>query len=87
MKITNEADLTVPFWNKFKNAIFRLVFGNEIEWGDSIFYSILSLVLIGLLWLMTVEKWVGLSIWLCLIPWAVLVVLLWKAYFRQKVKG
>lgn len=78
---------TASFWTKLKQVLFRLVFGVEVEWGDSFFYSVLSLVLIGLLWLMTIEKWFGLSIWFCFIPWILLVACIWKAYYRQRSKG
>lgn len=77
----------VPFGARLKQTLFRLVFGVEVEWGDSIFYTVLSLVLLCLLWLMTVEKWFGLSVWFCLIPWAALTVWLWRAYCRQKGRG
>ncbi len=87
MNMKDEADLATPLGTRIRRVLFRLVFGVEIEWGDSIFYTVPSLVLIGLLWLMTIEKWFGLSIWLCLIPWLLVVVLLWKAYCRQKAKG
>lgn len=87
MKDKHNPNVEISFGVKLKRMLFRLVFGREVEWGDSFFYSILSLVLIGLLWLMTIEKWFGLSIWFCLIPWAVLVVLIWRAYYAQKAKG
>jgi hypothetical protein len=73
-----------PFGARLKRTLFRLVFGVEVEWGDSVFYTILSLVLLCLLWLMTIEKWFRLSVWFCLVPWAALTVWLWKAYCRQK---
>lgn len=84
MNEQRDVGVEASFGVRLKRVLFRLVFGNEIEWGDSFFYSILSLVLIGLLWLMTVEKWFNLSIWFCLIPWAALVVLIWRAYYRQR---
>lgn len=82
-----DANGSKPDGVSIKDVLFRFVFGNEVEWGDSIFYSCLTLVLIALLWLMTIEKWFNISVWVSLIPWAVVVYLIWKAYFRQKRGG
>lgn len=59
-----------------------------MELGDRIFYSVLSLILIGLFWLKFVEP-LGLSIYWSLIVWAGMLIFLW--YFkrpnnREKVK-
>lgn len=83
----DDADLENPVRVSFREILFRLVFGNEVEWGDSVFYTCLTLVLLALLWLMTIEKWFGISVWACLIPWGVVVWLIWKAYFRQNRGG
>lgn len=51
-----------------------------MELGDRIFYSVLSLILIGLLWLKFVEPH-GLSIYWSLIVWVCVLIFLW--YFKR----
>ncbi len=68
-----------PLSKRIIKALYTFVWGPEVEFGDCIFYTILTLVLIGLIWLFTFEK-LGVSIYFCLIPWAALVWAIWKQY-------
>jgi hypothetical protein len=87
MTNTEDDGATAPLGVRLRRMLFRLAFGVEIEWGDSVFYTLLSLVLICLLWLMTLEKWFGVSVWFCLVPWAALTAWLWRCYRRRKGEG
>jgi hypothetical protein len=72
------------FLKRFNRAAYTFIFGTEIELGDSIFFTVLTLVLLGLLWLMTLEKYFGIPVEFVLIPWAVLVFFLWRGYSKSK---
>ncbi len=75
--------------NGKKGALYRFVWGQEVEFGDCLFYSILTICLIGLVWLFTFEL-IGIPLWVSLIPWAVLVYLIWRQYFRthpERLRG
>jgi len=74
----------VGFFRRFGRAVYAFLFGTEIEFGDSIFFTILSLVLLGLLWLMTLEKYFGIPVEFVFIPWAILVFFLWRGYSKSK---
>jgi hypothetical protein len=74
---------------KIMEASSRFLWGQEVEFGDCLFYSILSLCLLGLIWLFTFER-IGIPVGFSLIPWALLVWLIWRRYFRahpEKRKG
>ncbi len=67
--------------NKFTKSLFRFVWGPEVELGDCIFYTILTLVLMGLVWLFTFER-IGIHVGFVLIPWAGVVYAIWKQYIK-----
>jgi hypothetical protein len=74
---------------KSKGALYHFLWGEEVEFGDCLFYSILSICLLGLLWLFTFEL-IGIPLGFSLIVWAILVCLIWRQYFRthpEKLKG
>ena len=64
---------------KIKAAMYKFIWGQEVELGDCIFYTVLTLVLIGLIWLFTFER-IGLPLYFSLLPWAYIVYLIWKEY-------
>jgi hypothetical protein len=68
---------------KIKEALHNFVWGPQevAEFGDCLFYTILTICLIGLIWLFTFEK-IGIPVEFSLIPWAALVYLIWRQYYR-----
>ena len=68
-------------WKRIKDALYHFVWGQEVELGDCIFYTVLTLVLLGLLWLFTFER-LGISVNYSLFPWVALVFLIWRQYYR-----
>jgi len=68
--------------SKFKESLFRFVWGPEVELGDCIFYTILTLVLLGLVWLFTFER-IGIHVGFVFIPWAAIVYAIWKQYVKH----
>jgi len=70
--------------SKFGQAMWKLVWGQEVEFGDCIFYTIFTWALIGLIWIFTIEKWTGISVWYSLILWVIVVFLIWKQYSKQR---
>ena len=67
----------------FIQALYRFVWGPEVELGDCIFYTILTLVLMGLIWLFTFER-IGIHVGFVLIPWAALVYAIWHQYKKTR---
>tara|TARA_B100000902_G_scaffold5801_1_gene7623 strand:+ start:112 stop:297 length:186 start_codon:yes stop_codon:yes gene_type:complete len=53
----------------------------ELEIGDGIFYSIMSLILIGLFWLRYVEKYF--SLWWIIVIWIIINIFIIKAITRK----
>ncbi len=53
----------------------------ELEFGDGVFYSIMSLILIGLFWLRYVEKYF--SLWWILVIWIIINFFIIKAVIRK----
>ncbi len=53
----------------------------ELEIGDGIFYSIMSLILIGLFWLRYVEKYF--SLWWIIVIWIIINLFIIKAITRK----
>ena len=53
----------------------------ELEIGDGIFYSIISLILIGLFWLRYVEKYF--SLWWIIVIWIIINLFIFKAIIRK----
>ena len=53
----------------------------ELEFGDGVFYSIMSLILIGLFWLRYIEKY--LSLWWILVIWIIINFFIIKAVIRK----
>ena len=53
----------------------------ELEIGDGIFYSIMSLILIGLFWLRYVEKYF--SLWWIIVIWIIINLFIIKAIIRK----
>ncbi len=53
----------------------------ELEIGDGIFYSIISLILIGLFWLRYVEKYF--SLWWIIVIWIIINLFIIKAITRK----
>ena len=53
----------------------------ELEIGDGIFYSIISLILIGLFWLRYVEKYF--SLWWIIVIWIIINLFIIKAIIRK----
>ena len=66
--------------SKFGKAMYKFVWGEGAEFGDCLFYTILTLCLLGLIWLFTMEL-IGIRVQFCLIPWVVLVYLIWREYY------
>lgn len=66
---------------RFTKAMYRFVWGEGAEFGDCLFYTILTLCLIGWIWLFTFEL-IGISVWFSLIPWLAVVYLIWREYYR-----
>jgi len=64
-----------------KGGLYRFIWGEEVEFGDCLFYSILTIVLLGLIWLFTFER-IGIPVAYSLIPWVAIVMLIWRQYFR-----
>ena len=72
--------------SKFGKAMYKLVWGDGTELGDCIFYTIFTLAILTLLWLITIEKWLGLHVGFVLIPWAAVVVLIWREFAKTSMK-
>ena len=70
------------------SALHHFVWGPEVEFGDCVFYTVLTEVLLGLVWLFTLER-VGINVRYSFIVWAVLVFLIWREYrkYHPKEKG
>lgn len=68
--------------SKFGKAMYKLVWGEGTELGDCIFYTIFTLAILTLIWLVTFEKWFGFHIGFVLIPWAAVVVLIWREFTK-----
>jgi uncharacterized protein (DUF983 family) len=56
----------------------------KLEIGDGIFYSIISIIVIGLLWLRYIEKY--LSLWWAVIVWVCLVLCICYAVINNYKK-
>lgn len=67
--------------SKFGKAMYKFVWSEGAELGDCIFYTILTLCLIGIIWLFTFEL-LGINIYFCFVPWVILVYLIWREYYR-----
>ena len=67
--------------SKFGKAMYKFVWGEGAEFGDCIFYTVLTLCLLGIIWLFTLEL-LGIKIYFCLIPWVILVYLIWREFFK-----
>ncbi|MDR3123362.1 MAG: hypothetical protein LBU16_06240 [Treponema sp.] len=74
--------MTAKAGSKFGRVMYKFIWGEGAEFGDCLFYSILTLCLLGLIWLFTFEL-LGISVYFCLIPWVVLVYLIWREYYRR----
>lgn len=70
--------------SKFGKAMWKFVWGSEVELGDCIFYTVFTLVMIGLIWLFTIEKWFGIHVEFSLIVWLLVAYGIWKQYFKQR---
>lgn len=70
--------------SRFGDAMRKFVWGEEVELGDCIFYTAFTLVMIGLIWLFTFEKWFGIRIEFSLIAWLVVAFLIWKQYWKKR---
>ena len=68
---------------RIKASLYKFIWGPEVELGDCIFYTVLTLVLIGLVWLFTFER-IGISIYFSFIPWFLIVYLIWKQYLTTR---
>jgi len=64
-----------------KAALYKFVWGQEVEFGDCLFYTILTIVLLGLVWLFTLER-IGVPVEFSVLPWLWLVYLIWREYYR-----
>ena len=69
--------------SKFGKAMWKFVWGDDVELGDCIFYTVFTCVMIGLIWLFTLEKWLGVNVWFSLIAWLCVVYLIWRQYFKH----
>lgn len=69
---------------QIKDGLFKFFFGEEIEFGDSVFFTISSLILITLFWLAIIEKYLHISVWGALIVWGLVVTLIWRGYAKYK---
>ena len=54
---------------RISRGLHRFIWGPEVEIGDCIFYTILSEILLALIWLFTFER-IGIHVRYSLIPWA-----------------
>lgn len=73
--------------SKFGKAMRKFVWGEEVELGDCIFYTIFTLVIIGLIWLFTFEKWFGIRVEFSLIVWLCVTFLIWRQYWIKRSAG
>ncbi|MBI9108852.1 MAG: hypothetical protein JEZ04_19070 [Spirochaetales bacterium] len=64
-------------------ALYKFIWGQEVELGDCVFYTILSEILLALLWLFTFER-IGISVEFSLIVWVVIVFLIWREYIKTR---
>ena len=67
-------------------GLHRFIWGPEVELGDCIFYTILTEILLALIWLFTFER-IGIPVQFSLIPWAGIVYLIWREYVKHHPKG
>lgn len=68
--------------SKFGKAMYKFIWGEGAEFGDCLFYTILTLCLLSLIWLFTFEL-LGIKVEFCLIPWVFIVFLIWKEYYTS----
>ncbi len=64
-------------------GLYKFLWGQEVELGDCIFYTILSECLLALIWLFTIER-IGINVKFSLIVWAGIVFLIWREYFKTR---
>jgi hypothetical protein len=64
-------------------ALYKFVWGQEVELGDCVFYTILSEILLALIWLFTLER-IGIGVELSPIVWAVIVFFIWREYIKTR---
>jgi len=69
---------------RIKDGVFKFFFGEEIEFGDSVFFTISSLILITLFWLAVIEKYLHISVWGALIAWGIVIALIWRGYAKYR---
>lgn len=72
--------------SKFGKVMWKFVWGEDVEFGDCIFYTVFTYVMIGIIWLFTIEKWFGISVWFSLIVWLFVTYLIWKQYWKMRVR-
>lgn len=82
------AEFVAKKHSSFGSAVHHFIWGPEVEFGDCVFYTILTLVLLGLFWLFTFER-IGIGVEYSLIVWAVLVYFIWRerAKFKRESEG
>ncbi len=81
-----EFDNTTTRKHKFGAGLHKFIWGPRVEFGDCVFYTILTEILLGLIWLFTLER-IGIGVEFSLIPWVGIVFLIWREYFRHNPKG
>jgi hypothetical protein len=72
--------------SKFGKAMWKFVWGEEVELGDCIFYTVFTFAMIGIIWLFTFEKWFGIDVKFSLIAWLIVAYLIWKQYYKMRVR-
>lgn len=72
----------VSFGKRIMKSLYKFVWGpDEVEFGDCVFYTILTLVLVVLIWLFTFEL-IGIPVEFSLIAWAAIVYAIWHQYYK-----
>ncbi len=71
-------------FTRIKDRAFKFFFGEEIEFGDSVFFTISSLILITLFWLAIIEKYLHISVWGAPIVWGIVTTFIWRGYAKYK---